>query len=178
MNDLTEKTKEEACPQASEGKPGGRLMFSLLALVSGLLLLAIGSQTEPGMAGGGWWNEPRNAPLLSLSILFVFSLLSAISAAPSAQRNGGRETFISILMTSAFLGAVWLIPFIGYGLSVLLFCLIAAISAGFKGRQLALVVIGLTLFMLIMFRYILGLWFPAAQLFDLIPGLGFLGGYL
>lgn len=180
MNDMKlEKAEEkEVLSPVSEGKPVGRALFILLSVISGVLLSLIGSQTEPGFDGGGWWNEPRNAPLLSLSILFVFSAISVFKTGSVESQEGDRGTLVCGVMTAAFLAAVWAIPVIGYGFSVLGFCLFAGLVAGFKGRQLVFVAFGLSIFMLVMFRYVLGLWFPKAQLFDLLPGLGFLGNYL
>lgn len=162
----------------TEPRPAGRWLFAGLALVAGVLLLMIGRQTQPGFGNTGWWNEPRNGPLVALSLLFVFSTLAAIFAGPARYDRMDRESVLALVLSAGFLGAVWLIGILGYGLSVLCFTVFAAFLAGFRGRRLAWVSLGLTLAMVLLFREALGLWFPRAWLFQQAPWLTAIGRYL
>ncbi len=160
------------------GRPGGRMLFAALAIGSAVLLILVGSQTEPGAEDGGWWNEPRNGPIFALSLMFVFSVLAAIFAASAEKPAAKRLTVIALLLSAGFLASIWLMGLIGYGLSVLAFCAFCAAIAGFRGRRLAAVAGGLALTMLVLFRFVLGLWFPKAALFKLTPWLETLGSFL
>lgn len=163
---------------ASETKPGGRILFAALTVLSAGLLLINGAQTEPGFDGDGWWNAPRNAPLFSLGLLFVCSLFASITAAPGKVAGLLNETLVALVLSAAFLSAIWLIPQIGYGLSVLIFAAICGLIAGYRGRRLLGVSVGMAILMLAIFRYALGLWFPRAALFKLTPWLEVIGGYI
>ena len=163
---------------AAEVRPGGRVLFALLTVAAGGLLLMQGTQTQPGFEGGDWWNEPVNAPAFSLTLLFVCSLLAAIFASPTDQGALRKDATIAVILSAAFLGAIWCIPIIGYGLSVLVFATIGGLVAGYRGRVLLLVALGLTALMLLTFRYVLGLWFPRAELFKLTPWLEAIGAYI
>lgn len=170
--------EKDPLPRASDATPDGRGLFALMTVGSAVLLMLLGSQTEPGFDGGDWWNEPRNGPLVSLVILFVCSLLAAVFSAPFPRKDLLRETGISLGLSVAFLCAVWLIPQIGYGLSVLIFATVCGVIAGYRGRNLLLISLGMTALMLIIFRYVLGLWFPRAALYELAPWLEVIGAYL
>jgi hypothetical protein len=172
------KSDDDILSLVSAERPGGRLLFAVLAVLSGILLILIGSQTEPGFDGGGWWNEPRNAPALALGMLFVFSTLAAVFAVPVKQIGSFRAIAFSLGLAAAFLVAIWLIRIIGYGPSVLVFALFCGVLAGFRGRRLVFLAGGLSATMLVVFRYALGLWFPKAWLFGLTPMLEIIGRYL
>lgn len=175
----TNAPKSDASPDpGADTRPGGRGMFALLALASGGLLLMLGRETHPGVGGHDWWNEPRNGPMVALSLLFVFSALAAVFAAPGRHDPRDRETIFALALSAGFLGAVWLIGILGYALSVLCFTAFAGLLAGFRGRRLALVSLGLTVAMVLIFREMLGLWFPRAWLFQQADWLSTIGRHL
>jgi hypothetical protein len=162
----------------ADTRPGGRWLFAALALMAGGLLLGLGQQTQPGFGNGDWWNEPRNGPMVSLSLLFVFSALAAVFAAPRRHTLRDRDTALALALSAGFLVAVWLIGILGYGLSVLCFTAFAGMLAGFRGRRLAWLSLGLTLAMVLLFREALGLWFPRAWLYRQADWLSVIGQYL
>jgi len=175
---MAQSSSRDTTTPGADARPGGRGVFTLLALAAGALLLLLGQQTQPGFDGGGWWNEPRNGPMVSLSLLFLFSGLAAVFAGPRRHTPRDRETVLALALSAGFLGAVWLIGILGYGLSVLCFTAFAGVLAGFRGRRLALVSLGLTLAMVLIFREALGLWFPRAWLFRQADWLAVIGRYL
>lgn len=165
-------------PLDLETRPGGRVLFALLTVCSAVFLILIGNQTEPGFEGGDWWNEPLNAPSLALVLIFVTSLLATIFAAPNLPNGQIGDVGVAVILSVVFLAAIWMIPIVGYGLSVLLFSAVAGWIARFRGRKLVWISLGMTALMLITFRYALGLWFPRAELFKLTPWLETAGSYL
>lgn len=173
-----EERDSDTLSLVSGGRPSGRSLFILLAVAAALLLLALEGQTEPGSIPGAWWNEPGNAPAFSLSLTLIFSVLAAITAIAPARRSGFRGEIFLIVLSAAFLAAVWSISTIGYGLAVLLFSGFCAVLAGYGGKRLVLVSLGISLGMVLLFRVILGLWFPTAELYKAIPWLTPLGRFL
>ncbi len=167
---------DEVLSLIASGKPRGRLLFTTFAVIGAVLLLLARSQTETGDLG--WWNEPINAPFVSLAILFVFSTLAAIYAEPEMDGSSFRRMGMSVVLAAGFFIAVLLIKQVGYGLSVLALCLYCGTIAGFRGWLLIKIAFGLTILSVLVFRYFLGLWFPRPALFELSPMLEVIGGYI
>ena len=174
---MVESANHKAPPDA-DARPGGRWLFGGLAVAAGVLLGLLGQQTSPGIGGSDWWNEPRNGPMIALSVLFVFSTLATLFANPARGEARRRETVLALALSTGFLAAVWLIGILGCMLSVLAFTAFAGLLAGFRGWRLTLISLGLTLAMVLIFREALSLWFPRAWLFRQADWLSLIGRYL
>lgn len=180
-----------AAPQASDDNGNGLaasdegraaqwpILVGLAALSLGLLL-AIGSQTEPGPVGGGWWNAPALAPAIALLISFAAAALGALTSRDGCwiQRGAGRVWRRAFALSVTFILSLWSISYVGYGLATLLLATGTGFIAGYRNMRLAVISLGISLTMILIFRVILGVWFPQAELFKVFPVLQPLAGIL
>lgn len=173
----TNKQTELAAVEPDVNHKEARIVAYVLAVIAAALLATIQLHTEPGFENGGWWNEPALGPAFSLTLLAIFSFLAARNYEPHVDENLHFH-IMPLLIAAGFLLAVWLIPWIGYALATFLLCLLAATIAGFRGRMFWLSCVGVSAAMVVLFRIMLGIWFPAAKLFKLHPVLEMMGRYL
>jgi len=154
-----------------------------IGLTAFVLLLMVGHETQKGPEEGGWWNEPALGPVVSLLIAAGFALPEAFIARTRSKSlitisDAGNEWLRAFILSGVFLATLWSINYIGYGLATLLLAGFTAMMAGFRGRKLIAIAVLTSLTLILFFRVILGIWFPMAAIFKLLPVLEPLGRYL
>lgn len=166
------------------GAGQGRPILIGLAIISIGLLLSVGGQTQTRPEGSGWWNEPALAPTAALLLTFGSAVLGTIFPRrrewlqPAAIRASTRLWLRAFVLATAFLLALWSIAYVGYGIATFLLAATVSFVAGYRGTRLWIMSVVVTLVMVLCFRVILGVWFPEAEIFKLVPLLQPLARYL
>jgi protein-S-isoprenylcysteine O-methyltransferase Ste14 len=166
-------------------EPANRLESLALALifaaVSLLLLALIGVATKTGQASGGWWTRPAFAPGVALGILALANVVTVwrdvadLRARPptAAERAEARALIAGWLRPFEFLAYyaayIWAVQHAGYFPSTLVFVAFLLWRVGLTAPRWWLAGLGLSLFMVSVFRAGLGVWMPAPEFYDLFP---------
>ena len=149
------------------------------ASVAGLLLLPVATQSGP--ASAGWWTQPWLMPSIFLAIMAIANGLSLLKAcrdyyAVPRHRDDTRAAVLAILgwfrpleFYVYFLAYIFVLGRIGYFLSTLVFLLGLCLRTGLTSvrwlTRALLAAVALTA----IFRWGLGVWFPPADLYELLP---------
>lgn len=152
----------------------------LFATLSTGLLALIGVATKSN-AKGGWWTQPWLMPSVALGLLAAANLVTLwrevadLRANPptTAEKVEGWTALLGWLRPLEFLGYyaayIYAIQHLGYFPSTLAFVLFLLWRVGLTARHWVLAGIGLSLFMIGVFRIGLGVWMPAPEFYRLFP---------
>ncbi len=155
-------------------------MLALLAFGVAMLLL-LGAETKPAPPRNGWWTEPVLAPAFSLLVMTAGAAIvlgQMLFAFMRHGRHGGPILFSLPLLDELrivaeysvyFVLYVWAVDKLGYALSTFCFAQIACWRAGLRGWRTLLNVILLTAVLVVFFRVVLTVWFPPAQIYEILP---------
>lgn len=153
----------------------------IFAAISLLLLALIGVATRTGQASGGWWTRPAFAPGIALAVLVAANLVTLwrdaadLRAHPATDEEwaDARAKVLGWLRPAEFLAYyaayIWAIQHLGYFPATLVFVLGLLWRVGLRAARWVWAGIGLSLFMIAVFRAGLGVWMPAPGLYDLFP---------
>jgi len=153
----------------------------IFATVSVLLLALIGVATRTGQASGGWWTRPAFAPGVALAVLAVANLVTLwrdiadLRANPAtaeewAEARGKVLGWLRPLEFLTYYAAyIYAIQHLGYFPSTLIFVLGMLWRVGLTAPRWMLAGLGLSVFMIGVFRAGLGVWMPAPEFYDLFP---------
>ena len=158
-----------------EEPTGGRYLLGGICVAAIALLTMIRWQTTPGSMGqtsmsGGWWAEPVLAPAVVLVLTIAASGLGFwVTRRDRADLGETFGVYARVLVVAGcMIGAVMLTKVLGFALSILVFAGVVAMIAGFRGLRLALIALGTTLAMVLIFRVGFSIWFPRPMLFKWI----------
>ena len=168
---MSDDGKEDASP-FDEQPSGGRYLLGGIFLAAVVLLAIIRWQTVPGSMGqtvmsGGWWAEPAVAPAVALVLTVIASAVGFFAARREKPDwfEIARVYSRILLIAGCMIGAVLLMRVVGFALSILLFSGFVAWIGGFRGLRLALIALGTTVAMVLVFRVGFSIWFPRPILF-------------
>jgi len=160
----------------------GATVVSALFLAFALVMLALlTAETKPAPSSKGWWTEPALVPGYALAVMALGAVgvlgqrllrrrrRAAPREVPAISFPQLREALTLIEYTVYFAGYVWAVDKIGYALSTLLFAQIACWRSGLRGWRTTVFVLALSVVLVVLFRVILGVWFPTADLYELLP---------
>ncbi len=175
MPDIQDQEQERDLSPFSDEPVGGRWLLAGVCVAAMALLAMLPWQTTPGSMGqtamdGGWWAEPAVAPGVALGLTVVASSVAFLVARrdPLRPRRTLRLYGQILLIAACMVGAVMLMRVLGFALSILGFAATVAVIGGFRGRKLAIVALGVTVAMVLMFRVGFSIWFPRPLLFKWI----------
>jgi hypothetical protein len=170
---------------SEQEEPANRLESLVLALifaaVSLVLLALIGVATRHGQASGGWWTRPAFFPGVALGLLALTNVITVwrdiadlrANPASTQERAEARVQMLRWLRPFEFLAYyaiyIWLIQHIGYFPSTLVFVMFLLVRVGLTAPKWLLAGLGLSLFMIGVFRAGLGVWMPAPEFYDMFP---------
>jgi len=182
VHDPVNQDSDPGVPLVATGAARGRVIFALIAVVMLGLLLFVKVLTQVGSekGGWGWWNEPAFAPAVFLTLTVAFASAAFLNSSRQTVNRAKvlQDWGIVVLLCCGFLFALWLIPLIGYGLATLFLALFSARFAGFRGRSLLYLALGVSATMVVLFRLVLEIWFPLAKIFKLFPMFEPIGRFL
>ncbi|MBU2484001.1 MAG: tripartite tricarboxylate transporter TctB family protein [Alphaproteobacteria bacterium] len=152
-------------------KPGEMLFCTIMLVIGGLLIAAIGWETT-WLEGKRLSAQPRFWPTLSLSGVVLFAGLNWLSRS-KVERTPGRWTEAGIWLRSLeFIGwyllYVWAIPIIGYLPATVIFCTGLTLRLGYRGRAVW-AAIGFALFVVLFFKSAMNVKIPGGALYQLAP---------
>lgn len=170
---------------AQDETTANRLESLLLALIftaiSVALLALIGVATRSGQATGGWWTRPAFAPGLALALLAAANLITLLrdvvdlraNPPTAAEKAEAKEKILGWLRPLEFLAYyavyVYAIQHVGYFPATLVFVLGLLWRVDLRQPRWLLAGLGLSVFMIGVFRAGLGVWMPAPEFYDLFP---------
>lgn len=155
-----------------------------------LVLLPFATRGQP--AEKAWFLSPRNAPLLGIlmvglpGLVLSLRLLRGWRAAidPRAYLAHARWAFgdlaPAIGYTLLFCAYMAIVPWIGFAISTLIFGQACLWLSGLRGARWAFWNLAFVVVIVLVLRVGLGLWFPYAPVFSLLPASigNFLSSYL
>jgi hypothetical protein len=166
----------EAVPPEAEGS------IALLAFASVVaLLLAAPFATRAQPPDKAWFLAPINAPVLALMVMGVpaafmsWRWLRAYRHAPNQRFYLLRSRWAFADLPGAieyiiyFCGYLWAISYVGFAISTLLFGQLCLWRSGLGGWRWTLANLAFAAGLVVLLRGVLGLWFPMAPLFKLLP---------
>ncbi|MEZ5796980.1 MAG: tripartite tricarboxylate transporter TctB family protein [Paracoccaceae bacterium] len=151
----------------------------IFATISTGLLAVIGVATKANAKG--WWTQPWLMPAVALTLLAGANLITLWRAladlrqtpATAQERAEARAALIGWLRPIEFLAYyaayVWGIGHLGYFAATLVFVVFLLWRVGLATPRWMLAGLGLSLFMIGVFRFGLGVWMPAPALYDHFP---------
>lgn len=169
--------KPEAAPHdapitAAEAKTGRRLTGAL-ALAAAVLLVSLPWQaavpkgTDP--LAQGWWSHPAVFPGLTLVLILAFASLLHFKLRRQAGADAAESLAVQLEFGVYFIGFIFLMGLVGFGLSVLIFSTLGLWRSGFPAKRSALYAVILTAILVVLFRLVLTIWFPPSLLSNLLP---------
>lgn len=154
---------------------------AIFALVSAILLAAIGFATGQGSDSAGWWTRPALAPGVALAILLgcnvvtLFRAGAELRAAPPTSEEWGsaRAKLIDWIRPMEYLAYfavyLWALHHVGYTLASIVFVQWLLYRVGLRTNRWRLAGLALVIAMVLVFRIGLGVWMPAPDVYDLLP---------
>jgi hypothetical protein len=158
----------------------GLALTILFAAISSGLFAVIGVATRAS-AKGGWWTQPWLMPGIALGLLAAANLvtlwrdLADLRRTPptDAEKAEARAALLAWLRPLEFLAYygvyIYSIQHAGYFPSTLVFILFLLWRVGLTAPRWILAGIGLSLFMVGVFRIGLGVWMPVPELYRQFP---------
>ncbi|WP_404405115.1 tripartite tricarboxylate transporter TctB family protein [Pelagibacterium halotolerans] len=165
-----ENAKPHVFPNAR--KPG-ELLFAILILIIALLLISqIGEQTT-WLEGKGWSAQPRLWPLVGLGTMSIFGALHLWWTSRSRRTPGRwREALVwvsSLEYVLWYLIYVASVPYAGYLLSTVVFCLFLTWRAGYRSTRIFLVAALFGLGVVLFFKSALNVKIPGGAIYEYLP---------
>lgn len=161
-----------APPTAAEAQTG-RWVTGALALAAALLLLvlpweaSVPKGTDP--LAQGWWSHPGVFPAVTLALVLIFAGSLHVKLRKQSRQAGGQSLRLQFEFGAYFIGFIFLMDLIGFGLSVLVFSTIGLWRSGFSLRQSIVYAVTLTAILVVLFRLVLTVWFPPSALSNTLP---------
>lgn len=176
MDDHEHEQAHDAPTRDTEAMLG--LACLAIAVVLGLLL-PFATRGQP--ADKAWFLSPRNAPLLGIAmvglpgLVLSLRLLAGWRAAvdPRAYLARARWAFGDLApavgYTLLFCAYMALVPWIGFAIATLIFGQVCLWFAGLREARWAFWNLVFVVVIVVVLRVGLGLWFPYAPIFSLLP---------
>ena len=173
-----ESDAKDQSPVPPEAQDAVGLALLLIALIL-LALTPLATRSAP--AGRGWYLEPRNWPILTLllvgipaGVITVNLVRRGIAAAdkPAFFRRAlwaFRDLGAALEYSTYFIVYLLAISYTGFAVSTLIFGQVCLWRAGLRSTNWALANFALTVILVLGLRVGMGLWFPMAPIFHLLP---------
>lgn len=171
---------------SNANEPANRIeafaLSGIFTLVSFALLALLGAATKSAPAGSGWWTAPATAPALALTVLSAANAItlwikfSAIQSNPLTPNEWAKfvaraKQLLRPLEFLAYFAAYLLsLRFIGYGPATLIFVLGLMVRVRLCSAKWLLTGAVTCAALILIFRVGLGVWMPAPDLYNLLPG--------
>lgn len=153
-------------------RPGEFAFVLAFVVFSAILLTQIGTQTQ-------WINakslpaEPRFWPLLSLGGMLAFGLayIAQLTRRPSSGESRAEFGFWlrSLEYAAWYLAYVVAVPYAGYLLSTVLFCVLLTLRAGYRGRLPLISAFLFGVAVVVFFKSMLNVKMPGGAIYDVLP---------
>lgn len=174
----TPSTAERSRAQASHDGPPQRaeLVYGAMALVGAVLLLVlIPSQTvfKPEWA---WSKQPALFSVLAIAGMVVFGILEVVATWPSLRQPHAiaagpelRRWLRGLEFAAWFMAYVALVPWLGYLLATIAFCLALTWRMGYRTGRMLGAALGVALFTVVLFKTLLSVKIPAGAWYHWLP---------
>jgi hypothetical protein len=166
----------EAVPPEAEGA------IALLAFALAVLLLLVAPfATRAQPPDKAWFLAPINAPVLALLVMGVPAAFMSWRWLQAYRHSQNQRLYLlrsrwafadlpgAIEHIIYFCGYLWAISYLGFAVSTLLFGQLCLWRSGLSGWRWALANLVFAAGLVVLLRGVLGLWFPMAPLFKLLP---------
>ena len=174
MPDTTSTALRSHAQQSHDALPRrAELVFGAIALAGAvLLLMLIPGQTvfKPQWA---WSKQPALFSVLSIVGMVVFGVLEVIATWPSLRRPNAvaagpelRRWVRGLEFAAWFMVYVALVPWLGYLLATIAFCLALTWRMGYRSARILGSALGVALFTVLLFKSLLSVKIPAGIWYD------------
>lgn len=168
---MSDEVREEPHVFPTGRKPGEILFCTVMLIIGGLLIAAIGWQTA-WLEGKRLTAQPRFWPTLSLVGIALFAALNWLSR-NQAERTPGRwrEALVwirSLEYVGWYLLYVWAIPLIGYLPATVIFCVGLTVRLGYRGKAIWLAA-AFAMFVVLFFKSAMNVKIPGGEIYQLAP---------
>lgn len=162
----------EAPVTAAEARTGRRLTGAL-ALTAAILLASLPWQAKvpkgTDALAQGWWSHPAVFPGLTLTLVAVFSGLLHLKLRRERGEATPQSLAVQFEFGAYFIGFIFLMGLVGFGLSVLIFSTLGLWRSGFSLTRSVAQAVVLTAILVVLFRLVLTIWFPPSVLSNALP---------
>jgi len=153
-------------------RPGNLFFASLFLLISLVLVLQLGSQTE-WKSATKWSSQPALWPAISLFGMLIFATLNWFSAIVSP-RIEGRWQEVGFWLSSFefvawFMAYVFLVPILGYLPSTIVFALILTYRMGYRSKAMFSYAALAAVSVVVIFKSFLQVKVPGGQAYEYLP---------
>ncbi len=174
--EIAEDDHDEVVPPEAEGF-AATVLFAIAAILATLAPFA----TRPQPPGRGWYLAPVNWPLVSLGLvllaggILVWRHFRARSGAPDRAAFDRASLSAFDGMRGAIEYSLWFclyllgVSYLGFAIATLVFLQLVAWRAGLRGWKWVATAFLVTVGIVVIFRLGIGLWFPLAPIFRLMP---------
>lgn len=177
MADTPSAAERSHPPQSHEDSPHrAELVYGAMALAGAVVLLVlIPSQTvyKPQWA---WSKQPALFSVLAIVGMVVFGILEVIATWPSLRRPHAiaagpelRRWLRGLEFAAWFMAYVALVPWLGYLLATIVFCLALTWRMGYRSGRMLGAALGVALFTVVLFKTLLSVKIPAGIWYDRLP---------
>jgi hypothetical protein len=155
-----------------QGRKPGEMLFSMLLLLTALVLLAALPWQTTWVDGRGLAAQPRFWPAVSLGGVVLFAILHKLGRG-KVDRTPGRWTegltwLRSLEYTGWYMVYVAAIPVLGYLTATVAFCTLLAIRVGYRGRTILWAgIFGLAV--VLFFKSAMNVKIPNGAIYDYAP---------
>ncbi len=167
-----EAAPHDAPITATEAQTGRRLTGALALAAAGLLLALPWQAKVPegtALLEQGWWSHPAVFPALTLLLIVIFASAQHLKMRKLSGQAGGESLRVQYEFGAYFIGFIFLMGLVGFGLSVLIFSTIGLWRSGFSFGRSSFYAVILTAILVVLFRLVLTIWFPPSLLSNLMP---------
>jgi hypothetical protein len=153
----------------------------VFTVVTGGLLLLLPFQTRSGPESAGWWTQPWTLPAILLVTLFLANALSLLKDIAAFRKLAATQDEVEeakseiwgwlrpVEYFAYFLCYLYSLAYLGYFLSTALFIQWLLYRSRLRSNGWRIAGLLAALVLTIVFRWVLGIWVPTAELYDLFP---------
>lgn len=174
--DANEDSHEDVVPREAEG-----FSATLLSAIALVLLALAPLATRPQPLGRAWFLAPANWPVINLSLVLIAGAVLIWQFVLHLRGTGGQSAFWRGVswsfggMGRAFEYSFWFCLYlisvsqIGFAISTTVFLQFVVWRSGLRGWRWVLAAVLCAVAIIVVFRVGIGLWFPLAPLFRVMP---------
>jgi hypothetical protein len=174
--EIAEDDHDEVVPPEAEG-----LAATVLFAIAAILMILAPFATRPQPPGRGWYLAPINWPLVSLGLVLLAGGILVWRHFRARARATESRAFdrASLSAFDGMRGAIeysfWFclyllgVSYLGFAIATLIFLQLVVWRAGLRGWKWVMTAFLVTVAIVVIFRLGVGLWFPLAPIFRLMP---------
>jgi len=158
------------------GQRGLQLAFGATAFAVALLLLVLIPSQTTWLDGQPMTKQPSLWSVVSIGGMLLFGLFELLSSWRRFRRDGagpmtGQVIYLvrAIEFAAWFMVYVFLVPYVGYLPTTLMFCLLLTLRVGYRSRKFLVASLLTGLITVLIFKSFLSVKIPGAAVYEYLP---------